>query len=189
MAYKGKIITNPVNRQSIEFVTTSKDSNGKQLEMIATWAPHSIKPLEHYHPRQHEKFSVVEGELTKLLNGKTCVLSQGQSVDIPAKAAHAMWNNSDKKAVVKWKVLPAMRTQYFLETGVGLAVDGKTGKNGMPDILQTSLLAQKFRKEFRLYKSPYLMQRIIFILLTPFALLSGKKAVYKKYLDQGLLPR
>ncbi|HVF82424.1 MAG TPA: cupin domain-containing protein [Flavisolibacter sp.] len=183
MAYKGKVIVNPVNRQSIEFVTTAKESNGEQLEMIATWEPHSIKPIEHYHPYQHENFGVLAGELTLIINGKTSVLRQGQSVDIPAKAAHAMWNNSNKKTVVKWKITPAMHTEYFLETGMGLAADNRTGRNGVPGILQTSLLARKYKKEFRLRKPPYFIQQIVFTLLVPFALLSGKKAVYKKYLD------
>lgn len=183
MAYKGKIITNPLNKQTIEFVTTAGECNGKLLEMVATWGPYSIKPMEHYHPCQDEEFTVLEGELTVRLKGKTFPLQQGDSIDIPANAAHAMWNDTDKKTTVNWKVFPALNTEYFLETGIGLAADGKTSKNGMPDILQTSLLAKKYQQEFRLNKPPYIIQQILFALLTPFALLSGKRAVYEKYID------
>jgi hypothetical protein len=47
MAYKGKRITNPISKQTIEFVTTAKESCGKELEMIATWGPFSLKPVAH----------------------------------------------------------------------------------------------------------------------------------------------
>ena len=183
MAYKGKRITNPVNRQTIEFVVTAKESKGQQLEMISTWEPHSVEPAPHYHPYQEEVFQVTEGELTMLLNGRTWQLRKGDSVHVPANAVHSMWNASDTNAVASWKVFPALDTEYFLETGMGLAADGKTGKNGMPDLLQVALLAKKFRKEFRLQKPSFLLQQIVFGLLAPVAKLKGKKAVYPKYID------
>ena len=183
MAYKGKRISNPVNKQTIEFVSTAKDTSGGQLEMISTWEPKSARPAEHYHPYQDEVFKVLEGELTLSLNGKEVLLHAGESIHIPPKAVHAMWNNSNKKTKASWTVFPAFQTEYFLETGMGLAFDGKTGKNGLPGILQVALLAQKFSKEFRMRKPSYLLQRIIFCLLTPMALMAGKKAVYRKYID------
>jgi len=183
MAYKGKRITNLLTGQTIEFISTSKETHGKLLEMVATWEPHSKEPMEHYHPAQDESFTVLDGILTIAINGRKWALLKGDSIDIPAGATHAMWNAGSKKAVVTWKVSPALNTEYLLETGMGLASDGKTSKNGMPGILQTTLLARKYRDEFRLNKPPYLLQKILFGLLTPLALLSGKKAVYTKYID------
>ena len=183
MAYKGKRISNPVTNQIIEFIATSEETRGEQLEMLATWEPHSMKPAAHYHPYQDEIFKVLEGELTLILNGKTNLLHRGDSVHIPAKAVHAMWNNSKEKTVVNWKVFPAYKTEYFFETAMGLAMDGKTSKNGMPGILQFALLARKYRNEFRLSRVSYGFQRILFWLLIPFAVVSGKRAVYQKYID------
>ena len=183
MACKGKRITNPVNQQTIEFIATAKDTNGQELEMVATWEPHTFQPALHYHPYQDEIFKVLEGELTLNLNGKKVQMQKGESVLIASGMVHSMWNDSSQRVVVNWKVFPAMDTEYFLETGVGLAADGKTGRNGMPDILQIALLAQRFRREFRLIKPSYWLQRILFSLLIPLALLSGRKAVYEKYVD------
>lgn len=177
------MIINPVQKQSIEFVTTARESKGRLLEMIATWEPHSMKPRPHYHPYQDELFVVAEGEMTVLLDGNIHVLRKGDSIEIPANSVHAMWNNSDRKAIMKWKVAPALKTEYFFETGMGLAADGKTGKNGMPGLMQAALLGQRYRKEFRLHQPHYLIQRILFSILTPFAKLAGKKAVYPKYID------
>lgn len=183
MAYKGKRITNPYNKQTIEFLRTAKDSAGLELEMKSTWEPFSMKPAPHFHPHQDEVFTVLEGELSLQLNGKTVLLFPGESIQIPAKAIHSMWNNSAAKTVVNWKVFPAYNTEYLLETGVGLAMDGKINKNGMPGILQVALLGEKYRKEFRLGKPSYMLQRLAFWLLTPFALLNGKRAFYPKYID------
>jgi quercetin dioxygenase-like cupin family protein len=184
MAYSGKRIVNPHSGQTIKFIITAKESKGEKLEMITSWLPHSQKPAEHYHPFQEEYFKVMEGELTITINHKeTRVLKKGDVMYIPAGTTHAMWNNSSKQAVASWKVFPAYDTEYFLETGIGLAAAGKIGRNGMPGLLQISLLAQRFSREFRLKRPSYLVQQILFGLLKPIALLSGKQPIYKEYID------
>lgn len=183
MAFKGKTITNSKTKQTLEFVTTSRDSKGRSLEMISSFEPYSKEPPPHYHPYQYEHFAVLEGELTIRLNGRLIILQEDEFIDIPRNTVHSMWNNSCKKTIVAWKIMPALKTEYFLETAIGLANENKTNEEGMPDLLQVALLAGNYNKEFRLAKPPHLIQRIIFALLTPFALLAGRKTLYKKYID------
>ncbi|WP_153798277.1 cupin domain-containing protein [Foetidibacter luteolus] len=183
MAYKGKIIRNPKTGQTIEFVTTAEDSDGAFLEMVTSYAPHSKEPVAHYHPLQHEYFTVLEGALTIKKNGKIITLTRGMSIEIPKNTTHSMWNNGSAKTVLKWKVAPALSTEFFFETTMGLVSDNKTKADGNPCLLQVALLAKKYSKEFRLFKPSYAIQRIVFALLTPFALLAGKRAVYKKYIN------
>lgn len=52
MAFKGKVIANPVTGQQIKFVQTAKDTGGKLLEMESVYAPASKEPPPHYHPCQ-----------------------------------------------------------------------------------------------------------------------------------------
>ena len=111
------------------------------------------------------------------------MIRKGNVIHIPAGTAHVMWNNSSKLAVANWKVIPAYDTEYFLETGIGLAAAGKIGRSGMPGLLQVSLLAQRFSREFRLHKPPFFLQRLLFCFLKPIALLSGKQPIYKEYID------
>jgi quercetin dioxygenase-like cupin family protein len=183
MAYRGKVIYNPVNKQAIEFITTAKDSRGAVLEMISTWEPASLKPAPHYHPLQQEYFVVLEGEMTVSLNGKERVLHQGDSIEIPPKAVHAMWNHSGSIAKMRWQIMPALDTEYLLETGMGLAADGKISKSGTPGLLQGSLIATRYNREYRLASPPFWIQRIVFGLAKPIALLKGRRAVYQKYID------
>ncbi len=183
MAFKNKHISNPKTGQDIKFLQTSKDTDGKLLEMEATYNSHSKEPAAHYHPFQVEDFTVLSGQLTVRIDGQLKVLKQGDTLHIPINKVHSMWNDTDDKTIVNWKVQPAMNTDNLLETVTGLAVDGKTNEDGMPNILQVALMANKYSDVFRLSKPPFPVQKILFIILTPFSYLFGYRPTYKKYLD------
>lgn len=153
------------------------------LEMISTWGPYSSKPAPHSHPLQEEHFKVVEGEMHIQLNDRIIVLAKGDFLTIKAGTIHAMWNAAEIPAKACWQVVPALNTEYLIETGFGLAMEDKVSKNGLPGLLQSILLLRKYRKEFRLSTPPYPVQYIISLMLSPLALFSGKKAVYEKYSD------
>ncbi|MFM9945402.1 MAG: cupin domain-containing protein [Bacteroidia bacterium] len=183
MAFKSKQIRNPKTGQDIKFIQTAKETEGKLLEMEATYNSHSKEPAAHYHPLQVEDFTVLSGQLTVRIDGELKVLKQGDTLHIPINQVHSMWNDTDGKTIVNWKVQPAMNTDNLLETATGLAIDGKTNDDGMPNILQVALMANKYSEVFRLSKPPFVVQKILFIILTPFSYLLGYKPTYKKYLD------
>ena len=183
MAYKNKVILNPKTRNEIRFLQTAKDTGGKLLEMESTYFAHSKEPPAHYHPYQGEDFTVLSGEISIRINGKTNILKQGESIHIPANTIHSMWNNSENKTIVNWKVQPAMNTENMLENLIGLAKDNKTNDAGVPSLLQTVLIGNKFSDVFRLANPPYIIQKILFTLLSPFSIVSGHKSVYLKYID------
>jgi quercetin dioxygenase-like cupin family protein len=184
MAYKNKTIRNPMTGQEIRFIQTSKESNGELLEMEATYNAMSSEPVPHYHPNQDEFFTIVSGEMTVRLDGEeTHNLQAGDTLQIPHNQIHAMWNAASRKAVVNWQVRPALNTEELLETMMGLAADGKCNKKGMPGLLQIVLTSGKYDRELRLLKPPLLVQKLVFSVLKPFALMAGYKAVYEKYLD------
>jgi len=110
-------------------------------------------------------------------------LHAGERLHIAPNEVHAMWNSSDEKTMVNWKVRPAGNTEYFIETLTGLATDGKTDENGKPVMLQIALTANKFSNVFRMAKPSYAVQKTAFKLLAPFAYLTGHKPTYKQYLD------
>lgn len=183
MAYKGKVLSNPLTGQDIVFLQTSRDTGGRLLEMESIYAPFSREPVAHYHPSQDEDFEVLEGQLTVKMGGRTQVYKMGERFFVPRGTVHSMWNASGSTTVVNWQVRPAMQTEFLLETSHGLIRDGKTNTRGMPGLLQVALLMNKFSNEFRIAKPPFAVQKVVFGVLTPFAFLAGKKAVYKKYID------
>ncbi|MCC6413771.1 MAG: cupin domain-containing protein [Saprospiraceae bacterium] len=183
MAHHNKRIENPYSGQSIVFLKTAHETQGELLEMEYTYAPHSAKPAEHYHPIQKEDFTVLQGVITVTLNGATRLLRAGDKLHIPPNTVHAMWNDSDEPAVVNWQVRPALNTEYLLETGMGLAKDGKTNKKGLPGLLQAIAIARYFSKAYRLANPPYAVQRVLFAFLGPVAKMLGYRATYQEYID------
>lgn len=183
MAYKGKILINPITGQNLKFLQTAKDTDGQLLEMESTFKAGSQQPIEHYHPYQNEDFKVLEGELLVKLGNELRTIKAGDTLHIPANQPHAMWNASNANAVVNWQVRPAMDTEYMFETTWGLAADGKVNKKGMPNILQVALTLRKFSGIFRTVKPSYNAQKFVFGILSPIAYLLGYRATYKKYID------
>ena len=183
MAIRNKFIFNPKTNQEIRFIQTSRETEGELLEMESTYNTRSVEPAPHYHPRQREDFKVIEGELSVRIDGRVKVLRSGETLHIPNNKVHSMWNGTDGRTVVNWKIQPALNTEYFLETAMGLAMEGKVNKRGMPGLLQVVLMASKFAGVFRLSRPPYAVQRFLFATLTPFALLFGFRPTYARFID------
>jgi quercetin dioxygenase-like cupin family protein len=184
MAYRNKVISNPVTGQDIKFLQTSKDTAGELLEMEVIYYSRSKEPAPHYHPYQEEDFKVISGELTVRLGGGVIrTVKAGDSLHILVNQVHSMWNAGDEKTVVNWQVRRALDTEYLLETMAGLAADGKTNTEGIPGILQIALTVGKYGNIIRLVKPPLALQRILFSILKPLAWSLGYRPTYEKYLD------
>ena len=132
-----------------ERVTVRERTEGL-LAMEAEWAPEENRPPAHLHPHQDERFEVLEGELTVQIKGKSRVLHQGETVEIPRRTAHRMWNASEEPARARWEVRPALRTQEMFE-----AIDrsrqfrAQPGTGGMT-LLGAAPVLSEFGDEFRL---------------------------------------
>lgn len=183
MAIKNKVISNPVTKQQIRFLRTAKDTGGALLEMETRYGGRSLEPPPHYHPYQEETFTVLEGEITVRMDGQLKVLGRGDTLHVPRNMVHSMWNNRDGAAVVNWQVRPALNTEHFLETAMGLASDGKVNQKGMPSVLQVALMARAYSDVFRLSRPSLFLQRALFLPLIPLAYLFGYRPSYRRYID------
>lgn len=178
MAYEGKSIFNPINQQSIRFLTTARDSKGAFLEMESTWNPNSAEPPLHFHPLQHETFKVLSGELTVRLHDTIRHLKAGDELQIAPNTIHAMWNSSSGTVTALWRVEPAMKTEFLLEAAASMANSGKLRRGGKLHPLQAALLIREYRHEFRLAKPALWMQNVIGSALAPMARLAGFRRYY-----------
>ncbi|HEX2534172.1 MAG TPA: cupin domain-containing protein [Chitinophagaceae bacterium] len=183
MAYKGKTIRNPQTGQSIRFLQTEKDTGGRLLEMESALRPGSQPPPMHYHPAQSEWFTFLEGTVTVRTASGTRTYGAGDTLQVPAGRPHAMWNEGEVPAKMRWRVEPALDTEYLLETTMGLAGDGRTNRSGMPGLLQTALLLRRFAPVYRPAGPPFLLLQLLFSFLAPIAYLRGLRPTYRKYLD------
>jgi quercetin dioxygenase-like cupin family protein len=185
MARSGDVIENPVTGERIEFLRTAAETGGALLRVVLSVKPHGFLAAEHEHPRQEERFEVLSGTMRVRLRGVERVLGAGESVAVPPGTPHAWFNDGsgELRALVEFR--PALKTELFCETFFGLARNGKTGKNGLPNLLQLAVLARAFRDEGRLTRPPWAVQRVVFALLAPPARVLGYRAHYARYSARG----
>ena len=133
---------------------------------------------EHRHPALVERFTVLDGELTLKLDGRTSIRREGESAVIEAGAWHDWWNASDRDARVRAEIAPSERFALMIETMFGLARLGNTNAKGMPDPLQLALTAREFSDVIVFRKPPAPLQRAVFGVLAPIARRRGYRASY-----------
>jgi mannose-6-phosphate isomerase-like protein (cupin superfamily) len=144
---------------------------------------------EHLHPAIHERFSVVEGELTVIQEGQRSTLRAGESAEIEPGVWHDWFNRGAVDAVVRVEVTPGERFAHMIETLFGLAQEGHVNSKGMPDPLQLALTAQEFSDVVVFRKPPPRVQRIVFGALAPIARRRGYRATYASLSRTTLAPR
>ena len=144
---------------------------------------------EHLHPALHERFSVLEGELTVVRDGRRSALRAGESADIEPGVWHDWWNETQRDAIVRVEVTPGERFAHLIETLFGLAREGHVNAKGMPNPLQLALTAQEFSDVIVFRRPPPAVQRVVFGALTPIARWRGYRATYPSLSRTILAPQ
>jgi quercetin dioxygenase-like cupin family protein len=180
MPTKGQVLTLPTNDNSYEFIETAKDSNGERVVMRGTVYSKGPNVPNHIHTLQEETFEVLSGKLTILENGMTRVLSAGEKVTFPKHKPHNHYNNHDEAVTYIQTVTPALDMDYFVETLLGLAADGKT-KNGKYGLVQELVVLKYLDSKSFLADIPISVQKVLMNIVAPIGRLMGYRAIYKKY--------
>ena len=96
------------------------------LEMEAAYSGEGELPPPHLHPRQDERFEVLEGAVRAVVDDAEVRYSRGETFDVPAGTTHQM--GGDGPARVHWQVRPALRSaQFFEELYTGAAAADPAG--------------------------------------------------------------
>jgi quercetin dioxygenase-like cupin family protein/uncharacterized protein YndB with AHSA1/START domain len=117
---------------SVRFLRTGAETEGELLEMEVTGRPRGFLGQRHVHSTQVERLEVVSGRLKVVMDGREHVLTEGQSIDVPAGTPHTQVPVGDGPGIVRIQVRPAGRTQAFLERLASLCRDGKITRAGFP---------------------------------------------------------
>jgi quercetin dioxygenase-like cupin family protein len=97
----------------LRLVRTAAETDGELLEMEATYRAPGALPPEHVHPRQAERFEVLEGSIRAIVDGAEQRYAAGETFDVPAGTRHQM--TAEGPARMRWEVRPALRTAEFFE--------------------------------------------------------------------------
>ena len=169
-------IENPVTGERIRFTKRASDTGGELLEFELTLEPRDSSVPAHIHAKQVERVSVASGSITIRLRGEEHTLSAGDELELPAGAAHAVWNAGDVEARATVQVTPALKTEVAIDTIFALARDGKTDRQGNPNPLQGAVLAREYETFFAF--PPVAVQRLLLAPLAPLARLLGYRPTY-----------
>ncbi len=172
MAHAGQIIENPVSGERITFLRTSADTNGELLAIELELTPDGHVPGMHVHPRQTERFEVLEGTMTFRMGARKIKAGPGEVVVVPAGKAHKFANGGDTTAKCRVEVTPALDMEQLFETACALAEEGNVLKSGMPKPLHLALFVHRFRNEVKAPFPPAWMQRAS---LKPLALIATRR--------------
>jgi mannose-6-phosphate isomerase-like protein (cupin superfamily) len=97
----------------LEVLRSAAETDGELHEMRATYGPGSPLPPAHLHPDQDERFEVLEGVLTFVVEGIETSVAAGEDLEVPRGAVHQVSNTGEVDAVAIWQTRPALRTGEF----------------------------------------------------------------------------
>lgn len=180
MAKAGESLRHPITGERIVWRKVARDTGGRALEADLFAAPGASPAAEHVHPHQEERFRVEHGTLRLRVDGIETVLKPGDVGVVPAGHPHVWWNVGDTQAQVRATITPALRTEAFFESYFGLAVAGKTNREGLPNPLWLAVLMREFSTEIRLARPSPLVQTLLFAPLAALGRLLGYRAQHAR---------
>jgi len=133
---KRKII-NPLYKDTVTFVKTSAESEGKISELEITLLPDGKNPI-HYHKTYSETFTAIDGEAgVGLGKNRKKILKPGESYTVEPNNLHYWFNPVDREIKFKVEIKPGHEGfENSLRILYGMAADGLTDKKGIPKSIQ-----------------------------------------------------
>ena len=184
-----EVLENPVTRErAVALELPWQNPQGRAVAELRA-LPGARVLGEHLHPSLHERFTVVQGELTVVRDGRRSTLRAGEGADIEPGTWHDWWNEGEADAIVRVEITPGERFVHLIETTFGLAREGHVNANGMPNPLQLALTAQEFSDVIVFRRPPPRVQRVVFSALAPIARRRGYRATYPSLSRTTLAPR
>ncbi|HYZ28521.1 MAG TPA: cupin domain-containing protein [Thermoleophilaceae bacterium] len=178
MAHAGQILENPQSGERFIFRKTAADTGGEYLEFDLELQPDGKVPGKHVHPKQTERFEVLDGTMKFKLGRQTIVAKAGDVVTVPPGKSHKFQNGGMSPAHVRVTVTPALKMEELFETVCELAADGRTLKNGMPKPLDLALFVSQYRDEVTAAFPPAAIQRAT---LAPLAAIAKARGHHERY--------
>ncbi len=176
MAYRGQTLHSPASGERITFRQTSADTGGELLAIdLELPAKGQVPGGQHIHPKQEERFEVVEDTMRFRMGRKRVVAGPGEVVVVSPGQKHHFANVGDDDALVRVEVRPALKMEQLFETAVGLAEQGRTMLGGIPRPLDLALFTQEFEDEVQGGFPPRWLQRSGSIVLAPLAWLARRR--------------
>ena len=152
-------VDDPVNRVRMAF-----ESRGENL-LVDLWLEPGGNLPPHLHPRQEERWSVVEGSAGFQFGAEKITITPADGeIVVGPDTVHALSSVSPEEAHLRCEAVPALRLRQFLEESAAAAREGMFTRRGLPRGLRGARWAANFLKEYReetvFLSPPPLVQRL-----------------------------
>ena len=159
-------VHDPVSRVRMAF-----EPRGENL-IVDVWLEPGGKLLPHYHPRQEERWSVVEGRCRFRLGEQTRTITPADGeIPVPPNTVHGLESDSEGDAHLRCEVEPGLRLQEFLEEASAAARDGYFTPRGLPRGMRGTRWITGFLKRYEdetvFVSPPRFVQRALIALFAP----------------------
>jgi mannose-6-phosphate isomerase-like protein (cupin superfamily) len=137
-------VRDPVHRARYSF-----EPDGENL-IVDCWIEPGGKLPEHLHPRQEERWSVIEGQIRLGLGNTKRVIgpADGEMV-VPPGTKHSLESVSEVEAHLRCLAVPALGLRSFLEESAAAAREGLFMRGGVPRSLRGARWAARFLERHR----------------------------------------
>jgi quercetin dioxygenase-like cupin family protein len=156
-------ISDPVTRTRLSF-----EPEGLNL-IVTMWLEPGGQLPPHYHPKQEERWSVVEGTAgVRVGKEERVVRPEDGEIPVLPGTVHGIKSASDQEATLRCHVIPALHLQNFLEDAAEAGQQGLFTPGGNPKGLKGMRWAAQFLKRYRnetvMVSPPQFVQRGLFAL-------------------------
>lgn len=157
-------IFDPNRRQSYEFI-----QDGENVIVEIRVEPGGDGPA-HIHPRQTERWTVLEGRVRLTIGRKRIVPEPGTPIVVPAGVRHAFKNIGERPARMRAEVQPGLGIQAFLTDAASLAQAGYYTRRGLPRSLagarKMAAFLERHRETAVMLWPPRPLQRVLTTVLS-----------------------
>jgi uncharacterized protein YndB with AHSA1/START domain/quercetin dioxygenase-like cupin family protein len=145
----------------VELLRTAEETGGELLEFDVIGRARGLLAQGHVHTAQTERLEVVSGAMRLVIDGHERLLSEGQSMEVPAGAPHRQLPAGRSAGRVRVQVRPAGRTQAFLERLAELCREGEINRFGFPRPVAGARLVRDFADTGHASRPPVAVQRAL----------------------------
>jgi hypothetical protein len=162
------MVDDPIHRTSYSF-----EREGENL-WVHTLMEDGAHLPEHFHPKQEERWEVLEGAARVKLDGTWRDLTpEDGPIVVAPNVRHELENTSGHEARLRTEVLPALALEEFLTESARAAREGLYNARNMPTSWRGAVwiagFAQRFRDETVMTSPPPALQRLVVPLVARFA--------------------
>jgi quercetin dioxygenase-like cupin family protein len=137
-------VHDPVSRVRMSFEPAGADL------IVHLWLEPGGNLPPHLHPKQEERWSVVEGiARVRVGDDERVVRPEDGEIVVAPGTVHGVASASDREARLRCHVIPALRLQEFLEESARAAREGLFTARGLPRGLRGMRWAAGFLKRYR----------------------------------------